>query len=1055
MKKIKNKQVIKASQKAKAENIKNKTITVKNAEGEPDIQAELIIQNKINYTPKVSVIIPVYNTEEYLRECLDSVINQTLKEIEIICVDDGSSDSSLEILKEYAKKDNRIVVISRENKGVGYSRNEGIKIAKGEFIAFMDPDDYYPDLSVIENMYKAAIKHQVQICGGSLIVYDEHKKIEIKKTEENEYFTENSLLLYQNFQYDYGFQRYIYKRDFIQTKNIYFPNYRRFQDPPFMIKAFAEAEKFYALKQYVYTYRCAYKTINWTEEKVYHLFCGLRDNLLISKKYNLETLFSKTLVRIKCEYKQILSSYDTEKIQNIKKEIMSICLQSAKNRYTKNQKQAKVSVVLPIYNAAPYLRECLDSIIKQTLKDIEIICVNDGSTDNSLDIIKEYAQKDIRIKYIDKPNAGYGQTMNCGMDLATGEYIGIVEPDDFIKPEMYETLYNKAKETKADVIKSDYYEYTNGKIKYRNITSANTYDKIINYKTAENKLGFSINPTGIFKKEFLQKYNIKFNETPGASHQDIGFSILLSFYSSIFIYINQAFYMYRQDNINSSMQSYANPNIMIDEYTFILENLVKNKNIFEKIKIKFYQLRHNSFMYFLNNRLSPTDKDYFLENVYKIYTQDEDFINVLESMEEKYKKDIKKILNVKKQIIPIVFATDDNYATYLSVAIKSLIHYANVKFIYRIFIFYTNINSYSIQLLKSLEQKNVTIDFVDVSKNIENYDLYSVSHFSKEMYYRLLIPEILNKYNKVLYLDCDILIQKDISNIYNENIEEYIMGVIKNPQNINLTKYKENVLNIKENEYFNSGVLLINNKKFRENNIKQKCFNILQKHQKFYCPDQDILNISCNGAVKYLDERWNFQWGHLFNLSVLKEGKKDYLKTSQNPFIIHFTTGKKPWNFMNHKFSELWWKYAKEIGITNKLPKKSKLKPWLLFPYNLCQKVYLTHKEMKLCLKLIKKQLLKSKVDVRALGKKKQAIRKLKNIIFAQNQGSEFVKKNIRKLAKKMYRKLKKRKPTLIEVLRQEQQNQESLLQEIRSLKQMVEHQSAEIKQLQRNLTDQ
>ena len=222
MKKMKNKQAKKASKLAKAENMKQHIITVKNAEGDPDTKAEILIQNKINYTPKVSVIIPVYNVEEYLRECLDSVVNQTLKEIEIICVDDGSTDNSLEILKEYAKKDNRITVISRENRGVGYSRNEGISVSKGEFIAFMDPDDYYPDLSVLNTMFNKAIEHKVKICGGSLIVYDEHRKIEIQKKEKNECFTEDKMYLYQDFQYDYGFQRYIYQRNFIQKNDIYF-----------------------------------------------------------------------------------------------------------------------------------------------------------------------------------------------------------------------------------------------------------------------------------------------------------------------------------------------------------------------------------------------------------------------------------------------------------------------------------------------------------------------------------------------------------------------------------------------------------------------------------------------------------------------------------------------------------------------------------------------------------------------------------------------------------------------------------------------------------------
>ena len=93
----------------------------------------------------LSVIVPVYNTEKYLRECLDSVINQTLKDIEIICINDGSTDRSLDILKEYALKDNRIKIIDKKNEGVAAARNDGIRIANGEFVCFMDSDDYYPD----------------------------------------------------------------------------------------------------------------------------------------------------------------------------------------------------------------------------------------------------------------------------------------------------------------------------------------------------------------------------------------------------------------------------------------------------------------------------------------------------------------------------------------------------------------------------------------------------------------------------------------------------------------------------------------------------------------------------------------------------------------------------------------------------------------------------------------------------------------------------------------------------------------------------------------------
>ena len=121
---------------------------------------------------------------------------------------------------------------------------------------------------------------------------------------------------------------------------------------------------------------------------------------------------------------------------------------------------SKVSIILPIYNVQEYLRECLDSVCSQSLADIEIICVNDGSTDSSLDIINEYAAKDKRIVVLSGPNGGYGKAMNKGLDCATGEYIGIVEPDDYVIPEMFDELYEIASKNDLDFVKADFYRFT-------------------------------------------------------------------------------------------------------------------------------------------------------------------------------------------------------------------------------------------------------------------------------------------------------------------------------------------------------------------------------------------------------------------------------------------------------------------------------------------------------------------------------------------------------------------------------------------------------------------
>lgn len=171
MKKLKNKQSIKASKLAKENNLRKNYINVQNSVNEPDTTAEIVVRNQITYTPKVSVIMPVYNVENYLRQCLDSVINQTLREIEIICVDDGSSDNSLKILLEYAAKDKRITVIKQNNLYAGVARNAGIAVAKGEYLSFLDSDDFF-ELNMLEEAYKAIKKEKSEIVFYLYTAYD-------------------------------------------------------------------------------------------------------------------------------------------------------------------------------------------------------------------------------------------------------------------------------------------------------------------------------------------------------------------------------------------------------------------------------------------------------------------------------------------------------------------------------------------------------------------------------------------------------------------------------------------------------------------------------------------------------------------------------------------------------------------------------------------------------------------------------------------------------------------------------------------------------------------
>lgn len=247
----------------------------------------------------VSVIVPIYNAEKWLRESLDSVCGQSLREIEIVCVNDGSPDHSLEILKEYAARDERIVIIDKKNEGVGAARNDGIRAAKGEYVAFMDPDDKYPDADTLRLLYRAAINNHVLVAGGYLGCMNEAgENIPKGRSYFGVDFTCEGLVQYRDFQCDLQFSAYIYDRAFLLRNNLFFPTYVRFQDPPFFVNTMISAGSFYAVNRITYIYRVGLEKPKFTDKKAFDLMCGLSDNLKRSKEEGLARLHYLSAMRL-------------------------------------------------------------------------------------------------------------------------------------------------------------------------------------------------------------------------------------------------------------------------------------------------------------------------------------------------------------------------------------------------------------------------------------------------------------------------------------------------------------------------------------------------------------------------------------------------------------------------------------------------------------------------------------------------------------------------------------------------------------------------------------
>lgn len=813
--------------------------------------------------PKISVVIAIYKMEDYLEQCLKNVISQTLKDIEVICINDGSPDNCGAILKDYSQIDSRIKVFEQENRGFAETRNRGIREANGKYIAFLDPDDWYPSDDILEALYKAATTNHALICGGCFSEFNEKTqqyKDEYKGILEDYTFKEEGFISYSDYQFDYGPHRFIYDTTFLKNNNLFYPNRARFQDTTFFIKALDKAEKFYAISKIVYCYRIGHQEMIWNEKKATDLVYGIIENLEFSLEKSYAKLHYLTAHRLFIDfYDRVLpncteenlkikeainkvislvdislmkqyktsdimyltykyafypfdslnhdnyikitsekgSSYYTDSVEGIEANFLgqnarielfepipkfcncrfdlgdntiirigpsnyhirsltvlgsapysqlligknfscnggsfALCDESRlkivigdncmfsinirirtsdghtiinkQNNVVINegkdvvignnvwlgstvsilkgaiipdgcivgtnstvsgifnekdciiagipgrvikhsikwnrlnteaylQKQYDfsinnnsnlilpydgpyVSIVVPIYNIEKYLRECLDSIINQTLQNIEIICVNDGSKDNSLSIIEEYQQKDPRIKLVSHENHGYGYSMNAGFKVAQGKYIGIVEPDDYIDVRMFERLFVAAEKYNTECVKSDFYTFIgDGEERVIEKKSLSTLYPDLYYKRISPRYetrAFSFiknNWTGIYRRDFIEKANISHNETPGASYQDNGFWFQCFCRLNSLVFIKEAFYYYRQDNPNSSINNERNAFIIYNEWEFIKRKCSKNLEMFPALRDIYLRQKLNSLIWHYN-RINASFKPKF------------------------------------------------------------------------------------------------------------------------------------------------------------------------------------------------------------------------------------------------------------------------------------------------------------------------------------------------------------------------------------------------------------------------------------------------------------
>lgn len=653
--------------------------------------------------PKVSILVPIFNVEKYLEECLDSVVGQTLNDIEIICINDGSTDGSPEIIKRYANKDPRIVVINKKNSGYGDSMNKGLAKATGEYIGIVESDDFV-ELNMFENLYRFAKKHDTEVVKSNFYsyysdisesspkwskehgaVYDASKRKVITSQNEISHIIskkESGKVIDPSQKRHIFYQppsiwAAIYKRSFLDKNKIRFlpsPG-ASYQDTGFNFKVWSTAKRVYFTTDAYLHYRQDNEASSVNNPgKVLCIVDEYNEITRFLEKNDLIEEFGHLAQRTKYgayfwNFMRLDGELDGQFLEHFSKEYKEADTAGGLNwslfdindqrnlleiinnpslflKRKKSQKKAKVSVIVPVYNVEKYLVKCLDSLLAQTLHDIEIICVDDGSTDETINILEKYHQKDPRILIHTQKNNGQAVARNRGMQLSSADFLMFCDSDDYYEDSTCETMYNTIQKQKTDLViaeiniiyessfsKSKYLQSDRGYYRLKYSGKVDLTDTVIKHT--------DVSPCNkIFRTSTQKRYGIYFPEKTW--YEDASFFYKYMVVSSTAYYLKdtQLYNYVRRDG--STMSLTARKTIKAIDHTLIAMELfefLKTNDLFKSRSTLFADLFKMCFS-FSRKHLLKRDRAELYKLVKNFLKDNKAYINTVDKNVSKSIQDL-------------------------------------------------------------------------------------------------------------------------------------------------------------------------------------------------------------------------------------------------------------------------------------------------------------------------------------------------------------------------------------------------------------------------------
>ena len=536
----------------------------------------------------------------------------------------------------------------------------------------------------------------------------------------------------------------------------------------------------------------------------------------------------------------------------------------------------KITVIVPVYNVEHYLDKCLDSLVNQTYKNLEIIVINDGSTDNSGIICQEYAQKDNRIVYIEKENGGQAEARNMGLDRMTGSYVTFVDSDDWVESDYVETLYQKIMEYQADIAVGNYYSFNESEgMYYFHIFGDSYYEKVYDnvsifenlYESQDMKKFAFIFPWGKLYKASLLDY-LRFDN--GKLAEDAYLNQKIYLLAERIVYLNKGLYAYCQRE-GSSSRAWTEKwmHALVDTMSDRITLLANMGYPLEKHLAVYRQMLEVSLANGQASGLSDTA-------TYKEFEMKRTLLNQLSIQNQKEKK-------------AIVLAANYAYVEQVMTTIKSICyHNRSIRF----YLINSDFpNEWLKQLNKHLEKFDSEIINCRVtSEQISRYK----TDISYTVFLRYFVADFV-KEDKALYLDCDLVVTKNLDDLFATDLQDYPLAAIRD---FGGRAYFGR-------EIFNAGVLLIHNAFWKQENMTQKLIDLTNEwHDKVDQADQSILNMLFENKWLELD----FDYNHIV---IHKQFTAYQLPSDQDyPAIIHYLSHRKPWkDLAAQTYRDVWWYY--------------------------------------------------------------------------------------------------------------------------------------------------